>query len=118
MRLLLNWLVSTIAIIATTYLLPGISIDNFWTAGIVAIVLAVVNIFIRPLILILTLPLNILTLGLFTFVINALMIMLVDWIVPGFTVADFWWALLFSIILTIIQWLLGLFAKPTTNNYK
>jgi len=116
--LIIHWLVATVAVLVTTYLLPGVVIDSIWTAGVVAIVIAAINLFVRPLIIVLTLPINIMTLGLLTLVINALLIMLVDWIVPGFTVANFWWALLFGIILVIIEWTLGLFAKPTKINKK
>lgn len=80
---------------------------NFWVALIVAIVLGLVNIFVRPFILVLTLPINILTLGLFTLVINALMVLLVSAIVPDFQIRDFGSALLFALVLWLINWFLS-----------
>ena len=101
MRILLSWILSAVIIFLLSYILPGITVSGFMTALVVALVLGLVNAFIRPVFLLLTLPLNVLTLGLFTFVVNALLILLVAAIVPGFMVANFWWALLFSIILSL-----------------
>jgi putative membrane protein len=101
MEILTIWLVSAVLIFVLANVLPGIAVSGFLAAFVVAVVLGLVNAVIRPIILILTLPINILTLGLFTFVINALMVLLVAAIVPGFSVASFWWALLFSIILSV-----------------
>ncbi len=107
MDLLIRLVISTVAVFVTAYILPGIHLEGGWTkALIVAVVLGLVNAFIRPILLILTLPINILTLGLFTFVIMALMILLVGAIVPGFVVDNFWWALAFALIFSIIN---GLF---------
>ena len=106
MSILINWLISTLAVLAAAYLLPGASVESFFVAAIVAVVLGLINAIIRPILLVLTLPVNILTLGLFTFVINALMIMLADYVIAGFGVANFWWALLFSLVLSLINWAL------------
>lgn len=103
MSVIINWLVSAIAIVITAYILPGVQIENFLTALIVAVVLGFINAFIKPILIILTLPINIITLGLFTFVINALIIILIANLVPGFKVNGFWWALLFSIVLSVIN---------------
>lgn len=103
MGLLISWLVSTAAILITAYLLPGVDVATFGVALIVAVVLGIINMFLRPLLLLLTLPVNVLTLGLFTFVINAALVLLAARIVPGFAVAGFWWALLFSIVLTLVN---------------
>lgn len=100
---ILTVLLSTIAVFVTAHILPGIRVDGWGTALVVAVVLAVVNAFIRPLLLILTLPLNVLTLGLFTFVIIAGLVLLVSAIVPGFHVDGFWWALAFALVLAIIN---------------
>lgn len=100
------WLISALAILITAYLLPGVAISGFGSALWVAIVLGLVNTFIRPLLIILTLPINILTLGLFTLVINAVIILIVSAIVPSFRVSNFGWALLFSVILAIINYIL------------
>jgi putative membrane protein len=100
---ILTIILSTIAVFITAHILPGTRVDGWGTALAVAIVLAIVNSFIRPLLLILTLPLNILTLGLFTFVIIGGLVMLVSAIVPGFHVDGFWWALAFALVLAIIN---------------
>jgi len=100
---LLKFLIYAVAILITAYLLPGVFLAGPVVAIIVALVLSLINMFIKPLLIILTLPLNILTLGLFTFVINAALILLVSTIVPGFKVANFGWALLFSLILVVIN---------------
>lgn len=103
MSILINWLVSALAILAASYLLPGVHIASFTTALVVAVVLGIINAFVKPILLILTLPITILTLGLFTFVINAFVILLTSQLVPGFMVDGFLWALLFSIVLSIIN---------------
>lgn len=87
----------------TAYLLPGAHVTNFWTAMVVALVLSLVNIFVKPLLILFTIPVTILTMGLFLLVINALMIMLTDYFVRGFQVDGFWWALLFSLILSLFN---------------
>src|SRR3990172_3969273 len=101
MDILISWLVLTVAIIIAAYILPGVTVSGFVPALLAAAVLAIINAVIRPILLLLTLPINIITLGLFTLVINALLIMLTAAIVPGFRVNSFWSALLFSIIVTI-----------------
>jgi len=107
MRIILRLLVYTCAVLITSWLLPGVNIENFATAIMVAIALAILNTFIRPVLIFLTIPVTIITLGLFLLVINALIIMLIGRIVPGFVVEGFWWALLFSMILSIIAALFG-----------
>ncbi|MDP3963358.1 MAG: phage holin family protein [bacterium] len=102
MTFIIQWLIMTVAVIVTAYLLAGVTVSGIGAAVVTALVLGIINAFIRPVLLALTLPLNILTLGLFTFVINAILIMLAGSIVPGFAVKNFWWALLFSIVLTIV----------------
>lgn len=101
--MLIDLLVSALAVFITSYILPGVRLDNFITAIIVAVLLGLVNAIIKPILIFLTLPVTIVTLGLFTFVINALMILLVDSLVEGFSVANFWWALLFSLIFSIVS---------------
>ncbi len=107
MGILISILINTIAVLVTGYILPGIHIANFWTALAVAVVLGIVNAILRPIIFILTLPINILTLGLFSFVIMGLLVYLVSAIVPGFKVDNFWWAILFAIIVALINWFLN-----------
>lgn len=106
MFILIAILVNTVAVLVTSHILPGIHIDNFWSALAVAIVLGVINAVLRPIIFILTLPINILTLGLFSFVIMGGLVYLTSAIVPGFTVNNFWWAMLFALIVAVINWFL------------
>jgi putative membrane protein len=106
MRIILAIIINTLAVLVTSYILPGIHLKSFWTALWVAIVLGIVNAILRPIIFILTLPINILTLGLFSFIIMGLLVYLVSAIVPGFKVDNFGWAILFALIVAIINWLL------------
>jgi putative membrane protein len=103
MNLLLNILVSAVAVLVTGRLLPGVAIDGFGTAVVVAIVLGLVNGLLGPVLVALTLPINVLTLGLFTFVIIGGLVMLTAAIVPGFRVANFWWALGFAFVLALVN---------------
>lgn len=103
MNIIINLLLNGIAVVIAAYLLPGVKVDNFLVAVIVAIVLGIVNAVIKPILIILTLPIDILTLGLFVFVINAVLVMLVSALVPGFTVSSFLYALLFSLVLSLIN---------------
>lgn len=102
MSLFLRWILFAAAILLTAWIIPGISVDGIKAALIVSIVLGIINALIRPLFLLISLPINILTLGLFTFVINALMLILTGYITPGFTVDGFWSAFFGSIILVIL----------------
>jgi putative membrane protein len=98
-RLLLNGL----AVVLSAYLLPGVDVDGYGTALLVALILAIVNVIVKPILVILTIPITIVTLGLFLLVINAALILFVDNLVNGFAVDGFWWALLFSLILSIFN---------------
>jgi putative membrane protein len=103
MNIIVRIIVSAVVAFGLSYILrAGIHIDSFWTALILAIVLAILNAIVKPLLIILTLPITILTFGLFLFVINACIILLAGKFVPGFAVDGFWWALLFSILLSIL----------------
>ena len=105
--------ISSLAVLITALTLDGVTVEPWWWAVIVAIVLGFVNAWIRPLVKLLALPINLLTLGLFTFVINALMVMLCSWLLdPHFVVDNFWWAMGFSIVLTLTSWMLHLFFPP------
>ena len=110
MRLLLIWLVNALSLLAVAYLLPSVSVASFYVAVITAFLLAIVNTVIRPVLVLITLPINILTLGLFTLVINGLLFWFVASFVEGFRVAGFWsalgGALLYSLISTLASWLL------------
>ena len=103
----MNWLIYTLAITITAYLLPGVTVAGLGVALITALVLGLVNAFLRPIFVFFTLPLTIVSLGLFVFVINALLVLLAGYLVSGFMVAGFWWALLFSLIVSVINGILG-----------
>ncbi|MDP3888747.1 MAG: phage holin family protein [bacterium] len=103
MRSIAYLFINTIAVFITGYILPGIKIDTILTAFIVAIILGVVNMFLKPVLIILTLPINILTLGLFIFIINGVLILLISALVPGFFVKNIWWAILFSLVVSLIS---------------
>lgn len=108
---ILKWMGSVAAVLIAAYFLPGVVVAGLWSALIVALVLGLLNLTIKPLLVLLTLPINIITLGLFTFVINALMVLLASSIVKGFSVGGFLNALLFSLLLTIIQEILEMILK-------
>jgi putative membrane protein len=103
MKLFLHWLISAVAIGIAAYIVPGTEVTVLG-AFITAVVLGILNLFIRPILIVLTLPITILTLGLFSLVINALLVMLASAIVPGFAVAGFGSAFLFAIVLMLVNW--------------
>jgi putative membrane protein len=99
-------LLTSVAILIAGYFLPGIHVDSFWTALLVALVISFLNVFLKPLMVLLTIPFTVITFGLFLLVINALIIMIASAWVTNFKVDGFWWAMLFSIILSLISSLL------------
>ena len=103
-NLLLVWLINALALLALPYLVPSVQMDSFTTALIAALLLGLVNTLIRPLVLLLTLPATVLTLGLFVFVINGLLFWFVASFVKGFSVAGFWSAVLGAIVYALISW--------------
>lgn len=103
MRFILKILITTVNAFLLAHILPGIKIDNFFDAIVVAIVLAILDAFVKPLLILLTLPATILTLGLFLFVINAFIIIIAGHFVEGFHVQSFWYALLFSVLLSFLN---------------
>ena len=107
MNFFLRILLSSVAVLIVSYILPGVGVDSFLTAIVLAVVLSLLNFVVKPLLIVFTIPLTILTLGLFLLVINALIILLADSIVPGFYVDGFWWALLFSLLLSLTNSLLA-----------
>jgi len=111
MNLIIKLLLNAIAVFALSYILSGVQVDGYISAIIVAIVLSILNLLIKPLLVILTLPITIVTLGLFLIVINALIILLADYLISGFSVDNIWWAILFSVLLSILQSLLHSFIK-------
>ena len=107
--LLLRWLVLCVAIMVAAYLFPGIQVSGFGSALVAALVLGFLNAFFRPILILLTLPINVLTLGLFTFVINAFLLMMTSGVTGGLVVDGFGSALLGSLIISVVSWLLSSF---------
>jgi len=103
MDILITIILNSIAVFVAGSIIPGVRLHNFTTAVVVAVVLGFINAIIRPIVFVLTLPINILTLGLFSFVIVGFLTMLVSYIVPGFEVDGFWWALLFAFVLAFFN---------------
>jgi putative membrane protein len=106
-RLIVLWLINSLALLTVAYVLPGIDVADFTTAMIAAVVLGLVNAFIRPVLILLTLPVTLLTLGLFIFVINGLLFWMVGSWLEGFTVAGFWSGFFGAIVYSIISWALS-----------
>jgi len=102
MKFIIRLFLSALAVVITAYLLPGVALEDYLSAIIVAGLLALLNVTVKPILVLFTFPLTIFTLGLFLLVINACMILLADYFIPGFTVEGFWWALAFSLILSIL----------------
>lgn len=107
---LIHWLVSAVAILIAAYLIPGVDI-TLVGAIVLAVVLGIINVFFKPVINLLTLPLNIVTLGIFSLIVNALLIMLASMVVPGFDVATFWDAFFFSIVVSLVTAFFGVISK-------
>jgi putative membrane protein len=103
MKFILRLVLSAIAVVVIAKLLPGVGLDNYTTALIVAAVLAILNVLVKPILVIFTLPITIVTFGLFLLIINAIIILLADKMIDGFSVASLWTAILFSILLSILQ---------------
>jgi len=103
MKFLIKLILYSVAILITSYLLPGVHVAGFWDAFILAAVLALFNVTLKPLLIILTIPFTIITLGLFLIVINAVIILLADSFIPGTSIDGFWWAVLFSFIVSVLN---------------
>ncbi len=101
--LLLKWIVLTLIVVFAAWVIPGIEVDGYLSALIVAAVIALINVSLRPALNLITLPINILTLGLFTLVINALLLMFVSYLVPGFEVEGFWAAFWGALLMSILS---------------
>ncbi len=109
MGIFIRWLILTAAIIAASYLIDGIRISGFFSAFFAAAVLGILNALFRPILFILTLPISIMTLGLFTFVINALLLKMASGVIPGFDVHGFWSAVFAALIISGVNWILSSF---------
>jgi len=112
MNPLIRLLLSGVAVMLTSYLLPGVHVSDYWAALLVAVLISFSNLVVRPVLILFTIPITILTLGLFLLVINALIILGVDYFIRDFQVDGFWWALAFSLILSIFN---SLFTDMTKN---
>ena len=110
-RFLVHWLVIAIALWVTAYILPGVTFESTPALAIAAIVLGLINAVIRPILTILTLPITILTLGLFYLLVNGFTFLLAAKVVPGFAVAGFWWAVLGALLVSVVSAFIGTFVK-------
>lgn len=117
MDFIIKIIISTLAVLISSFLLPGVRIEdnNFFTALLVAVVLAFLNAVVKPIMVVLTIPITIVSLGLFLIVINALIILLASKLVSGFHVDGFWWALLFSLILSMVTSILESLKQKDQN---
>jgi putative membrane protein len=111
-NIFVNLIVNTLSIFAVSYLLPGVQVDSFITAIFVAVLLALLNATLRPILILFTLPITLFTFGFFLLVINAIMIFLVANWITGFEVSGFWWAVLFSILISIVNGVLMALGQP------
>lgn len=109
----LRFLLSGVAVVLTAYLLPGVHVTGYWVALLTAILISISNVIVRPILIAFTIPITIATLGLFLLAINSIIILMVDRFVTGFEVDGFWWALAFSVILSIFN---SLFADLTKED--
>ncbi len=116
MRLILKLLVSSLAVFFGAYILNGVDLDGFPTAILVALLIGFLNAFLRPILVILTIPITIITFGLFLLAINAAIILLADYALDGFTVDSFFTAVVFSLIVSVITWILEAIANPKPRN--
>jgi putative membrane protein len=120
MKFISNLLTNSLAVVVGAYLLSGIEInESFWNIIVVALVIGILNSIVKPLLIILTIPITLVTFGLFLVVINGLIILLADQLLDGFAVKNFWWALLFSLVISLVNSFIGNFDqnKPQNKSY-
>lgn len=110
MKLLFQWAIATVGILVAAYIVPGVSVTPV-SALIAAVILGALNLFIRPILVVLTLPITVITLGFFSLVINAFLVWLTARVVPNFLIADFWTALLFALVLAIVNWVFHFWSR-------
>lgn len=115
MNSIIKFFLTGLAVLLTAYLLPGVHVENYGHALLVALVLSIANVIVKPILILFTIPLTVLSLGLFLLIINALIILMVDYFVPGFSVDGFWWALAFSLILSVFN---SMFSDLTKESKK
>lgn len=107
--ILIRWLILTAAIMFASYIIEGIQVKSFFSALFAAAVLGILNAFFRPILIVLTLPINILSLGLFTFIINAMLLKIASGVISGFEVYGFWSAVFGSLLISVVSWILSSF---------
>ena len=107
--IIIRWLILTAAIMFTSYIIEGIQVKSFFSALFAAAVLGILNAFFRPILIVLTLPINILSLGLFTFIINAMLLKIASGVISGFAVYGFWSAVFGSLLISVVSWILSSF---------
>jgi len=103
MKTIIRILLTAAAVMVLSYVLPGVSVASYWAAVIVAVVLGLLRLVVKPILVVLTFPITVLTLGLFLLVINAVIILMADYFIDGFAVKNFWWAIIFSLLLSFLQ---------------
>ncbi|MCM1450940.1 MAG: phage holin family protein [Clostridium sp.] len=108
MMFLLQLLLTALAAFLAAKLTPGVNITSYWAAILLALVLGLLDVFVKPILQFISIPVTVLTLGLFLLVINAVIILLASWLLDSFQVSGFWSALLYSIIFSLVSWILGL----------
>ncbi len=108
MSFILQLLLTALAAFLAAKLTPGVNIASYWTAILLALVLGLLDVFVKPILEFISIPVTVLTLGLFMLVINAVIILLASWIISSFQVSGFWAALLYSIVFSVVSWVLGL----------
>ena len=113
--LVIKWLILTVAVLAASYLIENINVTGFFAALFAAAAIGFLNMFFKPILLILTLPLNIMSLGLFTFLINAFLLKMASGVIPGFTVVGFWSTVFGAIVISIVNWFLNMVVADTTR---
>ncbi len=115
MHLIAKWLINTLALLGASYLIPGIEVSGFYIALIVAVLLGLLNVTFKPILVILTLPINILSLGLFTFLINGFLLWFLSTFIMGFSVSGFWTAVLGSLVISVFSWAGNQFINQERN---
>ena len=118
MNIIFRLLLSGVAVMLTAYLLPGVTVQDYWAALLVAVLISLSNIFVKPVLILFTIPITVITFGLFLLVINALIILIVDYFVEGFRVDGFWWALAFSLILSVFNSLFEDLTRDDRRRYR
>jgi len=115
--LIIRWFINTLAVLIAAYLIPNITVENWWTAAWLVVFLGLINAIIKPILIILTLPINILTLGLFTWVINACLVLFASSLIKGFDVGGFWPALGFSLVMSFFSYLTAKMTRKVDSGW-